>query len=139
MQSQPSCDLNKPPYKSLCFQNELVPLRPGEGFYSLSGNGPFWGGPSVPATPPPWTSFSSPWRGTYAATGPAGALNMSLRDEPVVFGGIPESRGVWLRATKRRGGAGGPLAQGKTSRVSHDICFFSMAFPKARPPVAFLL
>lgn len=95
-QSEPSCDLNKPPYKSVCFQNELVPLQTG-GFYSLSGNGPFWEGPTVPAGPPPWTEFSSPWRGSYSATGPAGALNMSLLDEPVWFSGIPESRGVWPR------------------------------------------
>ena len=93
-QSTPSCSLSGAAWQSVCFQNALVPLTSG-GFYSLQGNGPLWGGPSVSESAPPWTNFSSPWRAQYAATGAGGSLNMAVRNEGVVFGGIPEERAVW--------------------------------------------
>jgi hypothetical protein len=64
------------------------------GFYSLQGNGPFWGGPSVSGDPP-WTSFSSLWRAQYTATGRGGSLNMSVQNQGLVFSGIPADRAVW--------------------------------------------
>lgn len=94
-----NCDLNHPPYMSVCFQNALVPVRLSGGspgrrrFFSLSGNGPQWSGPSA-VGPAPFTSFSSTWRSTYE-NGPHGVLNASLVRESVVFKGIPPSRAVW--------------------------------------------
>ena len=89
-----SCDLNTPPYRSACTQNALVPVTAGGGrsFYSISGNGPFWSGPSAQG-PPPWVNFSSAWRATYTLAGD-GTLHTSLSGEPLVFRGIPPGRAV---------------------------------------------
>eukprot|EP01045_Picozoa_sp_COSAG04_P004373 COSAG04_NODE_188_length_20978_cov_7.733225_21_plen_308_part_00 len=90
-----SCDLNTPPYRSACTQNALVPVTAAGGgreFYSISGNGPFWSGPSAQG-PPPWVNFSSSWRATYSLAGD-GTLHTSLSGEPVVFRGIPPERAV---------------------------------------------
>jgi hypothetical protein len=103
-----SCDLNHPPYRSVCFQNALVPVSrraAGHGggggvsrsFFSLSGNGPLWSGPTA-SGPPPFTSFSTPWRSTYTL-GSDGSLNTTILSEPVVFKGIPTDRGVWPLCT----------------------------------------
>jgi hypothetical protein len=103
-----SCDLDSPPYQSVCFQNALVPVskRAGVGaeersrsYYALQGNGPFWSGPSV-VGPPPWVNFTAGWRSTYALNqqqqhGKSSMVNMSLDDGgPVVFRGIPPGRAV---------------------------------------------
>lgn len=97
-----SCNLNNPPYKSACTQNVLVPRpRPAgatgpRSFFSLSGNGPFWSGPSV-SGPPPWNKFASSWRAIYSLAADGRSLNTSLLDEPVLFQGIPADRAIWPR------------------------------------------
>jgi hypothetical protein len=97
-----NCNLNQAPYKSACTQNVLVPApRQADAtgprrFFSLSGNGPFWSGPSVSGHPP-WTKFASSWRATYSLAADGHSLNTSLLDEPVVFQGMPADRAIWPR------------------------------------------